>query len=114
MPVKRSAQQLKDELTRMGPVLPGSISKQWNVCGKPGCRCKDPKRPRRHGPYHQLSYTLDGHSSTMFLKPADVAAARTCIRRYARFKHLCRQLVGAYVQAAREGGLAALTTEVGV
>jgi hypothetical protein len=42
-----SVREVKQALDALGPVLPGSISKQWNVCGKPGCRCKDPDRPQR-------------------------------------------------------------------
>lgn len=103
-----SVAEVKQALDDLGPVLPGSIGKQWNVCGKPGCRCKDPDRPRRHGPYYQLSFTVAGRSSTLFLKPEEVATARQCLRRYRRFKELNAQLVTAYVAQARAGGLDAL------
>ena len=105
----KSVAEVKAAIEALGPVLPGSISKQWNVCGKPGCRCKDPRRPQRHGPYYQLSFTLAGHSSTMFVKPEEVAAARQCIRRYRRFKTLTAHLVMAYVAQARRSGVASLT-----
>jgi len=94
--------RIKTQLTRLGPVLPGSLSKQWNVCGTPGCKCKDPKHPRRHGPYHQLSYTLRGKSSTVFVKPAEVPEVRQRIKRYGEFKRLCGELVAAYVEAIRQ------------
>jgi hypothetical protein len=94
--------RVKAQLLRLGPVLPGSLGKQWNVCGTPGCRCKDPRRPRRHGPYYQLSYTLQGRSSTVFVKPQDVAEVRRRLRRYAQFKRLCAELVAAYVQSIRQ------------
>ena len=96
--------RLKVKLLRLGRVLPGSLSKQWNVCGTPGCRCKDTEHPRRHGPYYQLSYTLQGRSSTVFVKPQDVAEVRRCIRRYAQFKRHCGELVLAYVQSIRQRG----------
>jgi len=105
----KSVTAVKAELAGLGPMLPGSISKQWNVCGKPGCRCKDIKHPQRHGPYYQLSFTVAGRSSTMFLKPEELAAARQCLHRYRRFKELTAQLVMAYVAQARRHGLAALT-----
>ena len=107
-----SVRQVKQALDALGPVLPGSISKQWNVCGKPGCRCKDPDRPQRHGPYYQLSFTVAGRSSTLFLKPEELAVARQCIRRYRRFRELNAQLVTAYVAQARRDGVAPLA-EVG-
>ena len=104
----KSVAEVRAAIQELGPVLPGSISRQWNVCGKPGCRCKDPNRPQRHGPYYQLSFTVGGHSSTMFLKPGEVAAARQCLRRYRRLKELTAQLAMAYVAQARREGLQSL------
>ena len=98
-------QRIKARLVRLGPVLPGSLSQQWNVCGSPGCRCKDPKRPRRHGPYYQLSYTLHGKSSTVFVRAEEVAGVRQRIRRYGEFKQLCAALVAAYIQEIRQQGI---------
>jgi len=104
----KSVAVVRSEIQALGPVLPGSISKQWNVCGKPGCRCKDAKHPQRHGPYYQLSFTVAGRSSTMFLKPGELAEARQCVRRYRRLKELSAQLVMAYVAQARRSGVASL------
>ena len=98
-------QHIKDALLRLGPILPGSISTQWNVCGKPGCRCKDPKKPRKHGPYHQLSFTVDGKSSSLFVKKPQLRELRSCIKRYQEFRTLNTKLLGAYIQWARNGGL---------
>lgn len=98
-------ERIRAQLVRLGPVLPGSLGKQWNVCGSPGCRCKDPKRPRRHGPYYQLSYTLRGRSSTVFVKSEDVAEVRRRIRRYREFKQLCGALVAAYIEDLRRDGI---------
>lgn len=92
-------------LAQLGPILPGSISTQWNICGKPGCRCKDPKKPRKHGPYYQLSFTVDGKSSTMFVKKQDLKQVRQCTKRYQRFRALNNELIKAYIQWVREGGL---------
>ena len=102
---KRPVQQVKDALYRLGPLLPGSISTQWNVCGKAGCRCKDPEKPRKHGPYYQLSFTVGGKSSSMFIKAADISAVRECIKRYRQFKKLNNTLLNAYLLWARNGGL---------
>ncbi len=68
MKSKKKIEQLKQKLLNLGPVLPGSISEQWNVCGTPGCKCKDPKTPQKHGPYYQLSFSVGGRSSSMFIK----------------------------------------------
>ncbi len=76
--------KLEDALAQIGPMLPGGITKQWNICGKPGCKCKDPDKPKRHGPYFQLSFTVGGKSSSIFIKREELAAARQCVRNYAR------------------------------
>jgi len=98
-------QRMKNELLGLGPMLPGSISEQWNVCGTPGCQCKYPKRPVRHGPYFQLSFSVKGRSSTLFVRRNEVPEARRRIRRYQRFKELAMALTQAYVDLVRSLGL---------
>ena len=102
---ERRAQQLRKKLHEIGPMLPGSISEQWNVCGTPGCRCKDAENPVKHGPYYQLSYTIGGRSSTMFVKKEGLAEVRRRVKRYAQFKSLCKELVQADVAVCRTVGL---------
>lgn len=99
------AQQIRDTLHEIGPMLPGSISEQWNVCGTPGCRCKDAKNPVKHGPYYQLSFTVGGRSSTLFVRKKDLPEARRRIKRYAQFKTLCTEVVHADVALCRKTGL---------
>ena len=101
---ERKIEQLRAKLAKLGPMLPGSISEQWNVCGTPGCRCKDAKNPVKHGPYYQLSFTVGGKSSTMFIKKEDLPETRRRIKRYQQFKALCSDLVHAYVALARRTG----------
>ena len=96
---------IKDSLQRLGPFLPGSISRQYNVCGNPNCRCKDPKKPKRHGPYYQLSFTANGRSSTLFIKKEELAEARLRVRRFRRFKLLNAKLLQACLELARKQGL---------
>lgn len=111
MSSKSRIEQMKKRIAELGPVLPGSISQQWNVCGKQGCRCKDPKEPRKHGPYYQLSFTVGGRSSSMFLRKEDLAVARQAIARYRTLRQLCAQLAAEYVAQARRVGLAQLTQQ---
>ncbi len=101
---ERNVEQIRRTLEKLGPMLPGSISEQWNVCGTPGCHCKDPKNPVKHGPYCQLSFTLGGRSSTLFIKKEDLPEARRRIRCYQQFKTLCSELVHAYVALTRTTG----------
>jgi hypothetical protein len=97
--------RLKKQIFELGPMLPGTISKQWNVCGTPGCKCKDKKKPRKHGPYYQISFTVAGKSSTMFLKKTDRNEARKRIKCYKQFKELNKKLTQTYVELARKNGM---------
>ena len=105
MKTKKSVEQLKQKLLGLGLVLPGSISEQWNICGTPGCKCKDTANPKKHGPYYQLSFSVGGRSSSMFIKKEDVAEARKLVKRYQEFKKLTMELVQAYVDLVRSEGL---------
>ena len=96
--------KIKKKILNLKPFLPGSLKKQWNVCGTPGCKCKDPKRPKRHGPYYQLSFSVGGKSSSFFVKKEDVVEVRRRIKRYKRYKELCKELIKASVDEARNKG----------
>jgi hypothetical protein len=104
MKTKKSIEHLQQKLLSLGPVLPGSISEQWNVCGTPGCKCKDTVNPKKHGPYYQLSFSVGGRSSSMFIKKEDIAEARKRVKRYQEFKKLTMDLVQAYVDMIRTEG----------
>lgn len=104
MKTKKSFEQLKQKLLTLGPVLPGSISEQWNVCGTPGCKCKDTENPKKHGPYYQLSFSIGGRSSSLFIKKEDIAEARKSVKRYQEFKKLTMELVQEYVDLIRSEG----------
>lgn len=89
--------KIRAELAALGPIHPGSLSQQYNVCGNPTCRCKDPKAPRKHGPYYQLSYTWRGQSTTRFVRPGRVATLREKIENYRRFRELTAEWVDAAI-----------------
>lgn len=91
------ASRIKAKLAKLGPFLSGSISKQWNVCGTPGCACKNPEKPVKHGPYYQLSYSVHGRHSTMFLNREDIPEVKRRILRFQEFKQLCFDLLVANV-----------------
>ncbi len=99
--IEQQIQQLKRQLGDLGPMHPGSLSEQYNVCGTPGCRCKDPEDPRKHGPYYQLSYSWRGKSSSRFVKPDLVAAMRQKVANYKRFRELTNQWVDLAVELER-------------
>ena len=101
---ERRILRLKDKILALGPMLPGSIRQQFNVCGKPGCKCKDPVHPDKHGPYYQLSFSVAGKSSSFFIKKEDLAEARRRVKRFKQFRQLTQELTQAYVDLARKTG----------
>jgi hypothetical protein len=93
--------RLKAQLGEMGQMRPGSLSRQYNVCGKSGCRCKDRKNPRRHGPYYQLNYVYGGKKTSEFVRPQNLKQVRTQLANYKRFRRLTDQWVGSALKLAR-------------
>lgn len=96
--LQEKIERIKKQLAAIDDMTPGSVSKQYNVCGSPSCRCKDPVHPKKHGPYYQLSYTRKGRSTSRFVKKHEVALVRRQVKNYARF----RKLVEMWVDTAME------------
>ena len=99
--IQRRIQQIQAHLGQLGPMHPGSLSEQYNICGTPGCQCKAPQNPRKHGPYYQLSYTWRGHSSTRFVRPQQVPQMRQKVANYKRFRELVNACVDLAVDLER-------------
>ncbi len=93
--------QVKSQLQAQGPMRPGSLSRQYNVCGKPGCRCKDPKQPRRHGPYYQLNYVYRGKKTSKFIRREVLKQVRAELANYKRFRRLTEQWIGLALNLAQ-------------
>jgi hypothetical protein len=103
--LEQRIEQLKQELADIGPMHPGSLSEQFNVCGTPGCRCKDPINPRRHGPYYQLSFTWRGRSGSRFVRFERLAEIRNKVANYKRFRELVREWIDLEVERERQDRL---------
>lgn len=97
--------RLKSMLLKLGPMHPGSITRQYSTCGKLRCKCKDPKNPVKHGPYYKLSYTAGRDNSTVFIRSSKLAEAKRRIKEYHKFKKLNVDLVKAYVDLAKKEDL---------
>jgi hypothetical protein len=94
-------EEIKKRLVALGEMRPGSLSEQYNVCGNPTCRCKDPKNPKKHGPYFQLSYTHKGKSTTEFVKKDEVIAVSRQVRNYRTFKKLVEEWIDLSVKIGK-------------
>src|SRR6266704_2411798 len=86
--MERRIAAIKAALMNLGALHPGSLSRQFNVCGKPGCRCKDPQQPRRHGPYYQLNYVFRGKKTSKFIRREVLKQVRAELANYKRFRRL--------------------------
>ena len=93
--------RIKKKLSQLGDLRPGALSRQYNVCGNPTCRCKDPTNPKKHGPYYQLSYSHQGRSTTEFVKTEAVEEVRQQLANYRTFKRLSKEWVGLSVKIAK-------------
>lgn len=91
---------IKAELAALGPLRPGSLSQQYNVCGNPRCRCKaDP--PQKHGPYYQLSYTFRGKSHSDFVRREALPQVQEQMRNYETLRALVDEWIGLSLELAR-------------
>jgi len=99
--LEQQINRLKTQLVELGPLRPGSLSRQYNVCGKPGCRCKDPRKPRRHGPYYQLNWVYGGKKTSEFVRRENLKPVRTQLVNYKRLRRLTDQWIGTALKLAR-------------
>jgi hypothetical protein len=94
--------EIKRELQEIGEMRPGSLNQQLTVCGRKGCRCQDPKKPQKHGPYFQLSYVHQGKSTTQFIQRDLVPMVEQELKNYKRFKVLTTEWVNLALAIAKE------------
>ena len=103
MPRQTSLQQriekLKQQIAALGDLHPGTLTQQYNVCGSPGCHCKATP-PIKHGPYHQLSFTRHGKSTSRFVGQQDVTEAQEQLDNYRRLRQLVNDWIDLSVELA--------------
>lgn len=73
--------RIKRELMELGPMRPGSISRQY----------RDPKE--RNQPYYQISYTHHMKSCTEYLRTENLAAIRQETVNFKRFRKLINRWI---------------------
>jgi len=73
--------KIKQELEKIGPLRPGSLTRQY-------------KNPRKgEGSYWQISYTRKMKSHTAYVRREDVAEVRRQIAAYKKFERLVEQWI---------------------
>lgn len=93
------------EIVNLGPVLPGSISQVYKVCGNKNCKCKDPVSPEKHGPYDLLSFTVGDKSSTKFIKKGELDDVDQMRKNCRRLREICQELPLACIEFLRENDI---------
>lgn len=80
---------IKRELLRLGPMRPGSITRQY-------------RRPReKKRPFYQLSYTHRMRSRSEYVRPNNLAALRQETASFKRFRKLINRWVGLALLASQ-------------
>jgi hypothetical protein len=100
--IEQQIAQVKNQLMGLGTLHPGSLSRQYNVCGKPGCRCKARPKPRRHGPYYKVSYVFRSRFTSRFVPRSQVQRVRAELANYKRLRRLMETWVGLALRLAKE------------
>ena len=95
-------EKIKLALQKVGEMRPGSLNKQMTVCGRSGCACVDPKKPKKHGPYYQLSYVHQGKSTSQFIQKELVPTVTQQLENYKMFKSLTVEWVDIALAIAKE------------
>ena len=93
------------KLFKIEPPLVGKVSKQYNICGNPKCKCKDKDNPQLHGPRYQLSYTLNGKGSSMTVRKEDFDDAKRMNENHRELRTIVKQLAECSVAICRELGV---------
>ena len=74
--------KLVKKLSGYKHILRGTIVKQGNICGTPGCICKRKNNPMLHGPYNYLSHRSRKSINMIFLNKKKLPLAEEGVREY--------------------------------
>ena len=97
--------QIKQQLLALGPLHPGSLSRQYQVCGKSGCKCHAPKKPQLHGPYTKLTYAYHGKFTCRFVRAHAVAEVTALVATFKVFRRLTDEWIALAIRRAQLGSL---------
>lgn len=96
---------LKRQLAQLGPLHPGSLSRQYHICGKPGCKCIETQKPQPHGPYAKLTYARHGKFTCRFVRAEAVKEVTALVATFKTFRKLADEWIELAIQRAQLGPL---------
>ena len=99
----KNLETLISQLFNLKPLLPGTVTKQYRICGKPNCRCIDKENPQKHLAF-QFSYTLENKKSTVYVKKVDVEVAKKMTDSYKEMRKIITAISLETVQLTRKYG----------
>lgn len=99
--LEREIEAIKQKLRALGPMHPGSVSRQYQVCGNPACKCLHPTKPQKHGPYYKLAYVHRGKRVCRFVRAACVDEMKPRLAVYKAF----RSLMDRWIELSIERGM---------
>jgi len=109
----REIEEIKQGLLALGTMHPGSVSRQYQVCRKPGCKCMHPKDPVKHGPYHKLAYVYRGRPVCRFVRAECVEALAVRLAEYKRFRSLVDRWVALSIRQGEKDFFTTGTSKAG-
>ena len=90
--------RLKEELSQLGDMRPGSLVGRFRKCGKASCHCAQPTS-ESHGPSWSLTRAVEGKTVTKVIPPGSaVEQTKAQIAEYRRFRKLVQKLIELNVQ----------------
>ncbi len=92
--IKTAHQKLKDlqaQITAIGPIKRGTLSKRMMKCGKKNCRChQDPKY--RHGPYYWWTTKVKGRSKAVSVSEEMFETYQNFMQNYRRLQSIIKKM----------------------
>ncbi len=59
-------EKIKKEMTKIGFFKKGSITRRWQTCGNPNCKCSKDKE-LRHGPYYWWTFKENARTKAILV-----------------------------------------------
>ena len=89
--LKEKFDRVKNEILSISYLKKGSLSKCYQTCGNPGCRCHRDKK-YRHGPYWWWSTKVDGRTRSILVPEGMLSEVRSYIDNYKLLKSRIREM----------------------
>src|SRR5487761_1260821 len=88
---ERRYRELALELSDVGMIQAGSVTRRFTRCGSPGCRCHT-AASKRHGPYYQWTTKVQNKTVTKTLSENEAAIYQEWIANDRRLRALVKEM----------------------